>query len=172
MFMGDDTVIHFMNPTVQLCTAANTFVVSGGPLLTPAESVWFRRFEPHDATHVLPASPSLIWYGITSIASKQSGSPLHSTESIWKRALALQPAFGREVITVDQTALHSKINSSEPLHKVYVPVLPRQPIRFVEATGPWSQIDTQDARSLAGFKQVHARVRTQSTSISLLLSDH
>ena len=56
-----------------------------------------------------------------SIASKQPGSPIqrivgvaqpiHSTESIWKRALELQPAFGGEVITVDQTALHSQLDT-------------------------------------------------------------
>jgi hypothetical protein len=37
MFMDDDTVIHFINPTVQMSTAANTFVVSGNCMWTQAE---------------------------------------------------------------------------------------------------------------------------------------
>ena len=55
------------------------------------------------------------------IAAKQLGSPIqrvvgvaqpiHSTASIWRRALELQPAFGGEIITVDQTALHSQLDA-------------------------------------------------------------
>ena len=64
---------------------------------------------------------SAVIYGLCVIASKQPGSPIqrvvgvaqpiHSTASIWQRALELQPAFGGEVITVDQTALHSQLDS-------------------------------------------------------------
>ena len=64
---------------------------------------------------------SAVMYGLCSIASKQPGSPIqrvvgiaqpiHSTASIWRRALELQPAFGGEVITVDQTALHSQLDA-------------------------------------------------------------
>ena len=63
---------------------------------------------------------SAVMYGLCSIASKQPGSPIqrvvgvaqpiHSTASIWRRALELTPAFGGEVITVDQTALHSTLD--------------------------------------------------------------
>jgi NAD+ synthase (glutamine-hydrolysing) len=64
---------------------------------------------------------SAVIYGLCVIASKQPDSPIqrvvgvaqpiHSTASIWRRALELQPAFGGEVITVDQTALHSQLDS-------------------------------------------------------------
>jgi len=64
---------------------------------------------------------SAVMYGLVTIAAKQLGSPIqrvvgvaqpiHSTASIWRRALELQPAFGGEIITVDQTALHSQLDA-------------------------------------------------------------
>jgi NAD+ synthase (glutamine-hydrolysing) len=64
---------------------------------------------------------SAVMYGLCTIASKLPGSPIqrvvgvaqpiHSTASIWTRALELQPAFGGQVITVDQTALHSQLDA-------------------------------------------------------------
>lgn len=35
--------------------------------------------------------------------------PIHSTSTIWQRALLLKEAFGVEIITVDQTALHTQL---------------------------------------------------------------
>ena len=64
---------------------------------------------------------SAVMYGLCMNASKQPGSPIqrvvgvaqpiHSTASIWKRALELPAAFGGEVITVDQTALHTQLDT-------------------------------------------------------------
>jgi NAD+ synthase (glutamine-hydrolysing) len=63
---------------------------------------------------------SAVMYGLCTIASKLPGSPIqrvvgvaqpiHSTASIWRRALELPAAFGGEVITVDQTALHTQLD--------------------------------------------------------------
>jgi NAD+ synthase (glutamine-hydrolysing) len=63
---------------------------------------------------------SAVMYGLCVIASKQPGSPIqrvvgvaqpiHSTASIWERALELPAAFGGEVITVDQTAIHTQLD--------------------------------------------------------------
>lgn len=63
---------------------------------------------------------SAVMYALCVVASKQSCSPIqrvvgvaqpiHSTASIWRRALELEPAFGGEVITVDQTALHTQLD--------------------------------------------------------------
>lgn len=64
---------------------------------------------------------SAVMYGLVTIAAKQLGSPIqrvvgvaqpiHSTASIWRRALELPDAFGGEVITVDQTAFHSQLDT-------------------------------------------------------------
>lgn len=64
---------------------------------------------------------SAVMYALCVVASKQPGSPIqrvvgvaqpiHSTESIWRRALELPAAFGGEVITVDQTALHTQLDT-------------------------------------------------------------
>jgi NAD+ synthase (glutamine-hydrolysing) len=63
---------------------------------------------------------SAVMYGLCTIASKLPGSPIqrvvgvaqpiHSTASIWRRALELPAAFGGEVITVDQTAIHTQLD--------------------------------------------------------------
>jgi len=56
---------------------------------------------------------SAVVYGLMIAASKKADSPIqktlgiaqpiHSTESIWKRALLLKDAFGGNIVTVDQT---------------------------------------------------------------------
>ena len=63
---------------------------------------------------------SAVMYALCVAASKQPGSPIqrvvgvaqpiHSTASIWERALELPLVFGGEVITVDQTALHTQLD--------------------------------------------------------------
>jgi NAD+ synthase (glutamine-hydrolysing) len=63
---------------------------------------------------------SAVMYGLCTIASKMPGSPIqrvvgvaqpiHSTASIWRRALELPAAFGGEVVTVDQTSLHTQLD--------------------------------------------------------------
>jgi hypothetical protein len=37
--------------------------------------------------------------------------PIKSTESIWKRALLLEKEFKAEIITVDQSSLHTQLQS-------------------------------------------------------------
>ena len=64
---------------------------------------------------------SAVMYGLCTIASNIPGSPIqrvvgvaqpiHSTASIWRRALELAPIFGGEVITVDQTTLHTQLDA-------------------------------------------------------------
>jgi hypothetical protein len=127
--MDDDTVIHFINPTVQMSTTANTVVVSGKRMLTQSDYVWmppWHRFE-HAG-----------WGGD-------------------------EPA--------DTGICNMPIDCSEPTHTLYVPVplivifFPsRRPIRYVEATGIGSrEQSSQDARSLANFKQLQWEVRTESS---------
>jgi hypothetical protein len=52
----------------------------------------------------LPLLPFIFPYPHKGIAQ-----PIHSTEKIWKRALLLKEAFDAEIITVDQTTLHTQL---------------------------------------------------------------
>ena len=88
---------------------------------------------------------SAVMYGLCTIASKMPGSPIqrvvgvaqpiHSTASIWRRALELPAAFGGEVVTVD--VQRSEIDDND------VASLPRP-----------QSICVQDSESLSEFKKV------------------
>jgi NAD+ synthase (glutamine-hydrolysing) len=64
---------------------------------------------------------SAVTFALMKYAQQKKGSPLQrvigiaqpikSTEAIWKRAFLLEKAFNAEIITVDQSALHTQLQS-------------------------------------------------------------